>query len=73
MIDWGVPDVPESLQLKIKRENFLAKQALTDNIEASRSPVSVDHLCILNLWNDLKPLFTEKALLRRFLHDYSSW
>ena len=32
MIDWSVPDVPESLQLKIKRENYLAKQALTDNI-----------------------------------------
>ena len=35
MIDWGVPDVPESLQMKIKRENYLAKQALTDNIEVS--------------------------------------
>jgi len=32
MIDWGVPDVPEILQIKIKRENYLAKQALTDNI-----------------------------------------
>ena len=31
MIDWSVPDVPENLQVKIKRENFLAKQALTDN------------------------------------------
>jgi len=40
MIDWGVPDVPESLQLKIKRENYLAKQALTDNIQAEVKPVS---------------------------------
>ena len=32
MIDWAVPDVPETLRIKIKRENYLAKQALTDNI-----------------------------------------
>ena len=41
MIDWVVPDVPKSLQLKIKRENYLAKQALTDNIEAEIYPVSL--------------------------------
>ena len=41
MIDWGVPDVPESLQLKIKRENYLAKQALTDNIKADSVAVSI--------------------------------
>lgn len=33
-IDWVVPDVPESLQLKIKRERYLAKQALAENQEA---------------------------------------
>ncbi|KAJ8371019.1 hypothetical protein SKAU_G00110470 [Synaphobranchus kaupii] len=33
-IDWMVPDVPESLELKIKRERYLAKQALADNQEA---------------------------------------
>ncbi|XP_023120302.2 anoctamin-7 isoform X1 [Amphiprion ocellaris] len=33
-IDWIVPDVPESLELKIKRERFLAKQALAENQEA---------------------------------------
>ncbi|KAM6924593.1 anoctamin-7 [Xenentodon cancila] len=33
-IDWIVPDVPESLELKIKRERYLAKQALTENQEA---------------------------------------
>ncbi|MGH0121142.1 UNVERIFIED_CONTAM: hypothetical protein FKN15_046387 [Acipenser sinensis] len=33
-IDWIVPDVPESLALKIKRERYLAKQALADNQDA---------------------------------------
>ncbi|XP_067422321.1 anoctamin-7-like isoform X2 [Emydura macquarii macquarii] len=31
LIDWMVPDVPRSLELKIKRERYLAKQALADN------------------------------------------
>ena len=30
IIDLMVPDVPESLELKIKRERYLAKQALAD-------------------------------------------
>ena len=30
MIDFLVPDVPEALELKIKRERYLAKQALAD-------------------------------------------
>lgn len=30
LIDFAVPDVPESLELKIKRERYLAKQALAD-------------------------------------------
>ena len=30
LIDIMVPDVPESLELKIKRERYLAKQALAD-------------------------------------------
>ncbi|XP_039611532.1 anoctamin-7 isoform X2 [Polypterus senegalus] len=34
MIDWIVPDVPESLALKMKRERYLAKQALADNQDA---------------------------------------
>uniref|UniRef100_UPI00358E7897 anoctamin-7 isoform X1 n=1 Tax=Myxine glutinosa TaxID=7769 RepID=UPI00358E7897 len=33
VIDWVVPDVPESLEIKIKRETYLAKQALADNQE----------------------------------------
>uniref|UniRef100_A0A4W4G1H4 Anoctamin n=1 Tax=Electrophorus electricus TaxID=8005 RepID=A0A4W4G1H4_ELEEL len=33
-IDWMVPDIPESLEVKIKRERYLAKQALADNQEA---------------------------------------
>lgn len=30
LIDILVPDVPEALELKIKRERYLAKQALAD-------------------------------------------
>ena len=30
LIDIMVPDVPESLELKMKREAYLAKQALAD-------------------------------------------
>ncbi|EMP26842.1 Anoctamin-7 [Chelonia mydas] len=33
LIDWLVPDVPGSLELTIKRERYLAKQALADNQE----------------------------------------
>ena len=29
-IDLVVPDIPETLDIKIKRERYLAKQALTD-------------------------------------------
>ncbi|MBN3294663.1 ANO7 protein, partial [Polypterus senegalus] len=58
MIDWIVPDVPESLALKMKRERYLAKQALADNQDAllmvSRGSASsegqyitVSHICLL--------------------------
>lgn len=30
LIDFMVPDVPEGLEIKIKRERYLAKQALAD-------------------------------------------
>ncbi|XP_076812548.1 anoctamin-7-like isoform X1 [Clavelina lepadiformis] len=39
MIDWSVPDIPESLMVKVKRERYLAKQALTDNIDTSMTEV----------------------------------
>lgn len=32
-IEWVIPDVPESLEVKIKRERYLAKQALAENHE----------------------------------------
>lgn len=31
MIDWMVPDVPEEVEIKIKRERFMAKEALAEN------------------------------------------
>ncbi|KAG8142257.1 hypothetical protein E2320_006193 [Naja naja] len=42
LIDWLVPDIPESLEVKIKRERYLAKQALADNQEALLTTVSDD-------------------------------
>ena len=30
LIDFVVPDIPEAVQLKMKRESYLAKQALAD-------------------------------------------
>ncbi|KAL7831981.1 hypothetical protein AOLI_G00295290 [Acnodon oligacanthus] len=47
MIDWMVPDIPEEVQTKIKRERYMAKQALAENqsleealLEESPSPTS---------------------------------
>lgn len=31
MIDWMVPDVPEEVEIKIKRERYMAKEALAEN------------------------------------------
>uniref|UniRef100_A0A8C4AE58 Anoctamin n=1 Tax=Denticeps clupeoides TaxID=299321 RepID=A0A8C4AE58_9TELE len=48
VIDWMVPDVPESLEIKVKRERYLAKQALADNQEAllvSRGQLPVQVSC----------------------------
>lgn len=44
MIDWMVPDVPEEVEIKIKREQYMAKQALAEN------QVNLPHL-IMNLIN----------------------
>jgi len=35
LIDFVVPDVPQSLDLKIKRERYLARQALADSAAAT--------------------------------------
>uniref|UniRef100_A0A4W5M7S6 Anoctamin n=1 Tax=Hucho hucho TaxID=62062 RepID=A0A4W5M7S6_9TELE len=43
-IDWMVPDVPESLGLKVKRERYLAKQALADNQELIKTIGTYTHL-----------------------------
>ncbi|XP_069805178.1 anoctamin-7 [Dendropsophus ebraccatus] len=54
-IDWMVPDIPESVEIKVKRERYLAKQALADNQEvlltvspSSSSPASCVSPCGLN-------------------------
>lgn len=31
MIDMMVPDIPEAVAIKVKREQYLAKQALAEN------------------------------------------
>jgi len=43
LIDIIVPDIPESLDLKIRRERYLAKQALADS--ASAALVRTSHNC----------------------------
>ena len=30
LIDFAIPDIPESLEITVKREQYLAKQALAD-------------------------------------------
>jgi len=42
LIDFVVPDVPESLDLKIKRERYLARQALADTAAAALVRTSHD-------------------------------
>lgn len=44
MIDWMVPDVPEEVEIKIKREHYMAKEALAEN------QVNLPHL-IMNFIN----------------------
>ena len=59
MIDVLVPDIPESLELKIKRERYLAKQALQDS--ETMLKVSVGHrLCDEHL--------CFRPITERFLH-----
>ena len=41
LIDIVVPDVPTELLTKVKRERYLAKQALTDS----------EHILKVSLWN----------------------
>jgi len=46
MIDIMVPDVPEALELKIKRERYLAKQALADTdtlMKVQNNTISASH------------------------------
>lgn len=31
IIDWMVPDIPEEVEIKIKREHYMAKEALAEN------------------------------------------
>ncbi|KAM9299553.1 anoctamin-7-like [Gastrophryne carolinensis] len=54
-IDWMVPDIPESVEIQVKRERYLAKRALADNHEvlltvspASNSPASSVSPCGLS-------------------------
>ena len=51
LIDIVVPDIPESLDIKIKRERFLAKQALQE----------AEHVLQASLNNLLQIFFTNIA------------
>ncbi|XP_056330037.1 anoctamin-7 [Danio aesculapii] len=37
IIDWIVPDIPEEVEIKIKREHYMAKEALAENQSLSKS------------------------------------
>ncbi|XP_051535730.1 anoctamin-7 [Myxocyprinus asiaticus] len=37
IIDWMVPDIPEEVEIKIKREHYMAKEALAENQSLSKS------------------------------------
>lgn len=38
IIDWMVPDIPEEVEIKIKREHYMAKEALAENQVTFISP-----------------------------------
>nr|CAB3221926.1 anoctamin-7 [Phallusia mammillata] len=61
MIDWGVPDVPESLQMKIKREQYLAKQALADNRDTNMEVMKLYHRSLSqdSYYNRENPTFAD--------------
>ncbi|TRY58070.1 hypothetical protein DNTS_022712, partial [Danionella cerebrum] len=37
IIDWIVPDIPEEVEIKVKREHYMAKEALAENQSLSKS------------------------------------
>lgn len=44
-LDLLVPDIPESVEIKVKREYYLAKQALAENeVSAQARPVGLTAL-----------------------------
>ena len=51
-IDLVVPDIPETLDIKIKRERYLAKQALADAEQLLQQVLFLYHILIrlLNLY-----------------------
>ncbi|XP_069040094.1 anoctamin-7 isoform X2 [Lepisosteus oculatus] len=51
VIDGVVPDVPESLELQVRRERYLAKQALADNQEV----LMVSRGCVSSPASDASP------------------
>uniref|UniRef100_A0A8C7UA91 Anoctamin n=1 Tax=Oncorhynchus mykiss TaxID=8022 RepID=A0A8C7UA91_ONCMY len=63
-IDWMVPDVPESLGLKVKRERYLAKQALADNQEALESILKLLGDTGSNVFTHLTPLFDTVPIVK---------
>uniref|UniRef100_A0A8C2BPN1 Anoctamin n=1 Tax=Cyprinus carpio TaxID=7962 RepID=A0A8C2BPN1_CYPCA len=44
IIDWMVPDIPEEVEIKIKREHYMAKEALAEN----QSPNNISSLSSLS-------------------------
>lgn len=46
LIDFMVPDIPEDVEIKIKREHYMAKEALAEN--EVRTPVPLSRYLLVN-------------------------
>lgn len=46
IIDWMVPDIPEEVEIKMKREHYMAKEALAENQVSVSTLYTVPPYCI---------------------------
>ncbi|KAA0702300.1 Anoctamin-7 Dresden transmembrane protein of the prostate [Triplophysa tibetana] len=70
IIDWMVPDIPEEVEIKIKREHYMAKEALAENQSFSKSILDdvqrqnseLRHRVLSQLYQDPSPPRTSPVL-----------
>ena len=53
LIDFAIPDIPESLEITVKREQYLAKQALADTQTAKLVRVLLSYSLITKITKSL--------------------